>query len=362
MEFHFPQHVHAGQGTGQRIGLMARHAGSRLLLIVDSAFDGSQELGILTASLERASVSYLVLSRAQYESSGAALKEILAVAKASRSDLLAALGGSDILSLVRQAHGELSQSGPLTYFEVPTGFCDPLLLRPEAFVNSGHPSSIRFVPYAPSAQHHVFLDPHLQLPLTPKAAVSGLLEAVFYGFECLCYDGIGLVEQSLLLGAIESLWTSLQGIYENPSLLELRLRAAEAGLSISAACALMPRGTGMSFVATLAGLTGLPTSTLATLMLPALFEASNEGFAENLSRLAPRMGLPSNAASDTLGLRLAQEVRRFLASHQIPLRLSQYQLVDTQITQAVDVVLGLDLRRRGLLNQESLAGFVRSVL
>jgi hypothetical protein len=59
---------------------------------------------------------------------------------------------------------------------------------------------------------------------------------------------------------------------------------------------------------------------------------------------------------------MAQDVRKFLNAHKLPLRLADYKLVDTQITQAVDVVRGLELRRGGILEPDQLSEFVRHIL
>jgi len=97
------------------------------------------------------------------------------------------------------------------------------------------------------AGHQIFLDPHMATGQTSKASVAALLEALFYAVEACLYDGSGLTEQSLLVGAVEAVWTTLKKIYENPANAEYRLLATQAGFDISMACALGPRGTGVTF-------------------------------------------------------------------------------------------------------------------
>ncbi len=363
MEFNFPQRVHLGQGVSQRFGLAAKEAGNRVLLLTEAAFDGGKELGILTHSLERASVPYLVLSRNPRKSLPETLKEIVAVAQASRMDVLATLGGADQLSLGRAAVNELSSTKKVPYFEVPSGICYPLLLRPEVFLSTGHPSDVRFVPFVAPSAHEIFLDPHMATGQSSKSSVSALLEALFYAVEACLHDSTGLTEQSLLVGAVEAVWSTLRKIYENPANAEYRLLAAQAGFNIAVACALGPRGTGVTFSFTLAGLAGLSTSAFGSLLLAPLLEFFAPKAGSRLKSLARAFGHEAKADEEaTLGPKMAQDVRKFLNAHQLPLRLADYKLVDTQITQAIDVVRGLDLRRGGILEPDQLSDFVRNVL
>jgi alcohol dehydrogenase class IV len=363
MEFFFPQHVHLGQGVSQRFGLTAKEAGARVLLLVDGAFDGSKELGILTHSLERASVPFLVLPRNPRQNLAEALKEAVSVAQASRMDVLAALGGADQLSLGRAAVIDLAATRAVPYFEVPSGVCYPLLLRPEVFLSTGHPSGLRFAPFAPRGDHFIFLDPHMATGQTPKASVSSLLEALFYAVEACLHDASGLTEQSLLVGAVEAVWSTLKQIYDNPANAEYRLLATQAGFNIAAACALGPRGAGVTFSFTLAGLAGLSTSAFGSLLLAPLLEYYAPKAGVRIRTLARAFGYEvAEGEEATVGPKIAQDVRKFLNAHKLPLRLADYQLVDTQITQAVDVVRGLDLRRGGILEPDQLPDFVRTVL
>jgi len=363
MVFYFPQRVHVGQGISQKFGLAAREAGSRVLLLVDGTLDGTKELGVLTHSLERASIPHLVLSRSPRQNLTDALQEALTVARASRMDILAALGGADQLSLGRAAAMELGQPNPIPYLEVPISICYPLLLRPETFLSTGHASDVRFQPFRSHEGHQIFIDPHMATNQSPKASVASLLEALFYAVEALLHEAAGLTEQSLLLGAVEAIWALIRKIYENPANAEYRLTAAEAGFDIALACAVVPRGAGLSFAYTLAGLAGLSTSAFGSLLLAPLLEFRAPSGGQRMVRLARAFGVDAKDGDGTvLGPRIAQDVRKFLQANKLPLRLADYKLVDTQITQAVDVVRGLDLRSGGVLDVENLPAFIREVL
>ncbi len=363
MEFHFPQRVRLGQGISQQLGLAAKETGARALLLTESAFESGKELGILTHSLERAGVPYLVLSKGSRQSTLDYHKEALSIANASRMDVLVALGGSDLLSLARAVANELGEKKTLPYFELPTGVCSPLLLRGEAFLTTGHPSDMRFLPLTTNLKHQIFIDPHLSTGQTPKTSVTLLLEALFLATEGYLHEAAGLMEQSLLEGAIQTLWSSLKKIAENPANVEYRYLAAQAGLNIAVALALLPRSTGLTFSHALSGIANVPTSSFGSLFLAPFVETFGPRTGTKLPQLARAFDLADyEGAPETLGPKIAQEVRRFLNTSKLPMRLTEYQLGDTQLSVAVDVVRGLSLPRGGILTPEGLQEFVQLVL
>ena len=65
---------------------------------------------------------------------------------------------------------------------------------------------------------------------------------------------------------------------------------------------------------------------------------------------------------ETIGPKIAQDVRKFLNTNKLPMRLSEFHLVDTQLAVAVDVVRGFDLQRGGVLMPEFLQDFLQIVL
>lgn len=363
MEFHFPQRVFLGPGVGQKLGASAKDLGARMLLLVDGSLEGGKELASLTQSLDRAKVSSMVLARQARQTLAEAMQEAVTMAKASRVDLLGAFGGSDQLSLGRAALNEMGTVKPIPYMEIPSGMCLPLLLRPEAFLSTGHPSDLRYLPFAAPAGHHIFLDPHLTSGLTTKASVAALLESLFYAVEAYLHDSSTLMDRSLLSGAIEVVWSTLKQIHENPVNLEYRWPTLQAGLNIAMGCALGPRGTGVAFSFALAGLAGLPSSAFGSLLLAPLleFEAGKAG--QKLFPLAKAFGYSADGDSlAAIGPKIAQDVRKYLGVQKLPVRLADYKLVDSQITQAVDAVQGLGAERGGILDPDQLPDFVRTIL
>jgi len=356
MEFHFPQHVHLGQGASQKFGLTAKGLGARVLLLVDEAFEGSQPLSILTHSLERAAVPSLIHARGARQGFSEAFLEAVHLAQGGRVDVVAALGSGDQLSLGRAVVSELALSRPLPYLEVPSDVCYPLLLRPEVFV-PGHPAELKFSPFVPPGPHHVFLDPHAASGTT-KALASSHLEALFYATEAFLHEGSSVTARSLLAGAIEVLWSTVKTLNHDPAHGEARLATTQAGFNVALACALGPRGTALTLAHTLAGLADLPGTALGSLFLAPLIE--DVGGWNRWEALGRAFGVTVGSGDEaSLGPRIAQEVRKVLNTHRLPLRLTDYRLVESQLNQAVDVVRSLDLGRGGVLDGDHLGAFLQ---
>jgi alcohol dehydrogenase class IV len=363
MEFHFPQRVRLGQGVSQQLGLAVKEAGVRALLVTESSLEAGKELGILTHSLERAGVPFLVLSKSTRQNIIEFQKEALSIAQASRMDVLVALGGSDLLSLARSVATDLTEKRRVPYFEVPTVVCYPLLLRSEAFLTTGHPSDMRFLALPDNLDQQVLIDPHMATGQTPKTSIMLLLETLFFAVEGYFHEAAGLLEQSLLLGAIEALWGNLKKIEDNPANAEYRYVVAQAGFNVSVALACLPRSAGLTFSFALAGIAGVSSSSFGSLFLAPFLEHYGPLAATRMARLAPAFGLADyEGGVETLGPKVAQEVRKFLNTAKLPLRLAEFQLVDTQVNLAVDVVRGLGLARGGVLDPEALQDYLQHVL
>jgi hypothetical protein len=83
---------------------------------------------------------------------------------------------------------------------------------------------------------------------------------------------------------------------------------------------------------------------------------------ERIASLAGAFGLSDyEGGVETLGPKIAQEVRRFLNMSKLPMRLGEFQLVETQIHVAADVVRGFSLARGGVLDAEKLTEFLSQI-
>ena len=372
MDFHFPQKIRLGQGVSQHVGLAAKEGGSRTLLLTESSFDSSKELTILTQSLERAGVAFIVLSKGTEQSSSSFLSEAATLGRASRAESIMVLGGNTLLSWGRalaieiskgqkDSNGKKSTAG-LPYIEVPTSTCFPLLLREEAFLDSMHPSELRFINTPLFHKHRIFLDPHMVTGITAVTSVTGLLETLFFAVEAYYSELSGLTEQSLLLGAIGAIWSNLEKIYKNPAAIEHRWITFQAGWNVALALALIPRNVGLTLTLVLGGLIGLPATALGSLFLAPFLEVYGPKSVERTQRLAQVMGAGGwDGAVESLGPKLAQDVRKFLNVYQLPLRLTDYQAVEAQTVLAADVVQGLNVGNGGLLPAKDLPEFLQFV-
>lgn len=366
MDFHFPQRVRLGQGASQQVGLAAKESGARVLLMADAAYEGTKELAILTQSLDRAVVPYMPHFRKENQSAKVYLEEAVSLVNAGHCEAVVSLGGHILLSYARWTAleaGKTRTPAGLPLLEVPTTSCFPLLLRDEGFLSLGHPSELNFFPAPLSERQRIFLDPHMVTGLTPKSSVTALMETLFFAAEAYFHTSAGLLEQSLLLGAMEALWKNMRNILENPANVEYRLTTYQAGFNIALALAVLPRGPGFSLSFVLSAVVNLPPAALGSLFLAPFLDTYGPRGGDRLNRLAQALGIGEPGDSpETLGSRLAQEIRKFLNINKLPLRLSDYRVVESQLVLAADVVKAMNLPRGSLLETEELPTFLKSVV
>lgn len=371
MDFHFPQKIRLGQGASQHVGLAAKESGARVLLMAEAVYEGSKELAILTQSLDRAVVPYMLHFRKENLPPKAYLDEAVSLVEASHCEALVSLGSHILLSFARwvaleAARVQTEKTGQPQEFpliEVPTTSCFPLLLRDEGFLSLGHPSELNFFPAPLSEKHRIYLDPHMVTNLTPKSSVTALMETLFFAVEAYFHSGSGLLEQSLLLGAIEALWKNMRNILENPANVEYRLTTYQAGFNIALALAVLPRSPGFSLSFVLSAVVNLPPAALGSLFLAPFLEVYGPKGGERLRKLSQALAVGETEDTlETIGARLAQEIRKFLNINKLPLRLSDYRVVETQLILAADVVKAMNLPRGSLLESEELPEFLKTVV
>ncbi len=363
MDFFFPQKVKLGQGVSLNVGFAAKEEGARALLTTEGAWEDSKELSIVSQALDRASVPYILLTKNATQAADRFIEEAASVIRASRADVVVTLGGNSLLSLGRTAVWRSQAQKPPALIEVPVSVCFPLLLRREAFVGSGHPSDLRFEPLPEGWRHRIFLDPHMATGQTPASSISSLLETLFFAVEAFYQDSCGLTEESLLLGAIEELWQRMAKIYESPANVENRHAAVQAGFNIALALGLMPRGAGLTLAFVLGSLLETAPTAFGSLFLAPFLEQLAGRSPEKTQRLARAFQAEQwDGPASALGPKLAQDVRKFLNTYKLPLRLADYGIVDTQIILAADVVRSMKLGRSSLLDSDSLEAFLRQIL
>lgn len=385
MEFNYPQKLRLGLGVSQQVGLAAKELGHRALILTEASYAGTKELSIITSSLERAAVNFIVLEKIEGQAAPNLLTEAVTLGRAGHVDLVIALGSSTVLSLGRAISMEipkaLSVAAPpqapnpdgtlpkppknpagLPYLEVPTTHCYPLLLREEGFIGSSHPGEIRFFSVPLGSKHRIYLDPHMTTGLTPATSVASHLESLFFGIEALFHESAGVLEEGLILNAVGHLWANLKNIYDNPANVHFRDEAYQAGLSVALACSTVPRCAGLSACFVIAGVASLPPSAIGCVFLAPYLELYGAKAAVRLKKLAAAMGIVDEESDEaTLAQRLAQEIRKFLNQYSLPMRLRDFKLVDAEITLAADIVKGLGVRRGGLLDTDNLPAFLKEV-
>ncbi len=363
MDFFFPQKVRLGQGVSLNVGFAAKEYGARALLITEAAWEDSKELTILTQALERAAVPYILLIKSAAQPADGFIEEAASVIRASRAEVVLSLGSNSLLSLGRTSVWRSQAQKPPALIEVPVSVCFPLLMRREAFVGSGHPSDLRFETLPESWQHRIFLDPHMATGQTPASSISNLLETLFFAVEAFYQDSCGLTEESLLLGAVEELWQRMAKIYENPANVENRHAAVQAGFNIALALGLLPRGAGLTLGFVLSSLLDTAPTAFGSLFLAPFLEELAVRAPEKTQRLARAFHVEDwDGPVLALGPKLAQDVRKFLNTYKLPLRLAEYGIVDAQIILAADVVRSMKLGRSSLLDSDNLEAFLRQIL
>jgi len=247
MVFHFTQEVHVTPGISQKVGFLARQTGHKTVILTESLIGETKELGVITQSLQRAQVQYLVLEYSSSEGRESFVQEAVHMILASHADSLIVLGSQEMLHTGRiiycrylKREKDAPERKELGIQEIPTTFVFPYMLAPVAMGVEGYPPRPELNEY-PFGKHHVILmDPLLVQVSTPVAMAGSLFQMAFGAFETLLHITSNQVAQGAATQVlVQSLQMMSEG-FEQPTDQRVRQKALELGLALGIARAHVP--------------------------------------------------------------------------------------------------------------------------
>jgi hypothetical protein len=312
MVFNFKQEVHVTPGVSQKVGFLARQVGSRTAILTESLLADTKEVGVVTQSLQRAQVQYLVLEYSPTEGKESFIQEALSMVIASHADSMIVLGSQELIHLGRIVYSryiavekDQEPRPELCIQEIPTTFVFPYLFSPVALGVEGYPPRPELIDYTFGKEHLVLMDPLILQVNTPVAMAGSLFQLAFGAFETLLH----ITSNQVALGAAtQVLIQSLQMMgeaFEQPGDQRVRQKVLELGLALGIARSHVPLTLPFSSLLGLPMISDILPYSWAGPVFPAFVERFGESNHRAVDPLVLGLGfneVPSAAVSaDKLG-------------------------------------------------------------
>ena len=273
-------------GSADSLASAAPEPCKRALIINDASFDAAAER--LRGNLEARGIDTIIFPGENAGGNSVTLEEVLSLARGSRTQMVAGMGGEDILSLARIAAAaapgtdrtasimqkpSIGGEG-LPLLEIPAGGLHHLLYHPAAVLNDTAGGRSRLIALPRYASHTVIIDPSLTEEGPNSRNPADLLSA---SIESL------LSSRSMFFSDIQSRQSILEGTAllrgsggrdtaknANP---DYRLRLARSALVCGFAGGLTGIAPLMIFAMALAPLAGISRAAVYTVLLPWALES-----------------------------------------------------------------------------------------
>jgi alcohol dehydrogenase len=337
-----------GRDTINRVGILSRSLGDKMLIVAEEAEGGAPVCGRLGAILKDAGVESIVFDPrppafpaksppAAWLSMAEAAGEL---ARGACCTGIIALGGPKTQSLARMAaliaaspqgggfavlDGTIPAEGFLPYIAVPAALQDPFLFTGYFIAPDPRDRSVKAINSPRGLCAAVVIDSGLAGPLggTPSG------EAVFDGFsaaaEAYCSGKAHFLSDALLERAFGLYGKLMEAPGDNQG--EAADRAAEAGLLTALGTALSAPGIGVALAYALSGRFPVEKSRCAAVLLPHLLERLVAARPEKMAKIAALLGESAgDAPVSAAAARIVPAIRRRMELLGVSPRLEEFKL------------------------------------
>lgn len=345
----FPARLEIGSDVLGAVGRMCRPFGNRALIVSESVMREAGHIAALTDVLRNVGVEPMVFDELLPGSTAEVASEIATLVRASKTQMIVALGGVRAMSLARivanVAQGkasvdDLMNGNPpeeaLPCVEVPATFRHHFMLRPECVARNPRSGAAQIVRVAAGTVQGVVVDAALTATMSRKYALAAIMDSLLAAVEAYSTaEAAALLPATVLERAISELQASARTGARNPGDTRYRVRAAEAGVLTAFGISASGQGMGGALAYALNARLRLPTSWVATILLPHVVDQLVTRAPEQCAAIARVLGEPVGgiiAADDAP--RAPRAIRKVLSQLDLPTRLRDLDVTLDELIEA----------------------------
>jgi alcohol dehydrogenase len=343
LNFSVPTRVTFGLDVLNRLGNEAAELGKRALLVTESVLFDERVAVTARDYLTRRGVEAVVFDEIGSSSTSSAVERAIALARASRVDLVIGLGGIRALScakcVARLAPTSLdldtclsdaavpprAASVPsLPYIEVPTTCRNPFMLTDECLIVDARNRRSIVLELGKRADCAI-IDPALTLSLSEKFTISTMMDTLLSAIEAYFSRKSTFLSDTLSLRAVGAVTSIMDDIAQHTDDRNLRFQASQAGLLTAVGLTMSSQGIGTAVAYALGGKQIVPKSMISAVMIPYVLERGMLSQPKKVDRIGKVLGeeiygKPLNEFS----VQLVDAMRQRMSLLQIPTRLKDF--------------------------------------
>ena len=348
LSINLPARLVVGSNVLSAVGRICRSLGHRALIVSESVIREVGHITTLTNVLRDAGIEPIVFDELLPGSTAEVAGEIATLVRASKTQMIVALGGVRTLSLARivanVARGDatvddLMEGAPpdaaLPCVEVPTTYRHHFMLRSECVARNPHTGAAQVVRIASGTVQGVVVDAALTATMSRNYALAAIMDSMLAAVEAYStVEAAALLPATVLERAIGEFQTAASIAARNPADTRYRTRASEAGVLTALGIGASGQGMGGALAYALNGRLRLPTSWVATILLPHVMDQLVTRAPERCAAIARVLGEPGGIIATEDALHAPRAVRKVLSRTELPTRLRDLDVTHDELAEA----------------------------
>jgi len=356
--FHIPAKVLFGSDVVNRAGQVADEYGKRALLVTDSAMYEGGHIHRVQDLLEKNRISCILFDEVPSDANTATATELVALARASKAQLVIGLGGMRVLSTAKMAAltapsarsvyqvaaGEKPDKAPLPYIEIPASFRNHFMLKDQFVITDGENRKTRQVYTHRELTRAILFDPALSSAMSVKYAAAAMLDTLLACIEGYLSSRSTMLSDVLFLRAIDILKETIDSMARTPDDAGHRYSAGEAGLLCAIGLSMSSQGAGGALSYTVNSRYQVPKSWTATVLLPHILDYHAGIKPAKVAKIARALGedIPGLDNRDDAA-QASTVARRLIGKLDLPGRLRDFDLSLDDMVEVCDTASAFDM-------------------
>jgi len=362
IDFHLPARIVNGLDSCFKLGEFAASFGERAVLIVESTLVDNPQIQILHDSLKRHRINYIEFNDIASGSSQEVLHTILQKSRVSKPQVFITVGGIRTLaigrliaslslsktSIERFMAGESAGADPVPLIDIAATGRDSFSAASYIFLSERFAGKPIFIKQEVNPVRMVMFDPKIIQGIPAKQLAFLIFDHLLAAMENLTSELSNPISevnaQAALAYGARALRMGLAQIKDIKTSIEL---CTGACLQL-VAMANSGLGPGSAIIAAINSRFGIPKAWLSTVFLPHICELYTNQQAALLVPFAQALGEDTDSLSlDETGHRIAIVLRRFIAKHDLPVRLRDLKFDLDKLQEISDIAMDIPFVRQG---------------
>lgn len=348
-------------GTINKIGSITEKYTGNALIITESILSDFGLPELIKDNLKRKKIESILFDEINPDSNSSTIEKIINLAQMSHARIIIGIGGVKLLSIAKTVsklvpnkisldnylssgdHFKRKLKKTLHYIEIPAAFRNPFSFTGIAYLIDARDRNPKLIDFG-SLPDEILFDPDITGTIPDKYTSSILFDIFLNAVEGYFSDTATFLSDTYFLKAIKLIISSIITKITTPANENIRTLSSQAGFLTSMGLYLRKPGIGTRITYSINGIHKLSKSFISVIILPYILKYYSNHYPEKIKTLSETIANNLYFINDK-NSSVVEKVRNFIASLQLPMRLSDYGIAIKNLERIVEGANSLDNKK-----------------